>query len=468
MTARPRVLLAIALVVVLVASVFVVVRSYGQVTRTRVVAYFDNSTGLFRGDDVRILGVPVGKVDAIEPEPERVKVSFWFDNKYKVPADAKAAILSPQLVTGRAIQLVPVYTGGPAMQDGAVIPKDRTAVPVEWDDIRAQLAKLTELLKPTKPGGVSTLGDLIDTAADNLRGQGANIRDTVIKLSQAISTLADHSKDIFGTFKNLSTLVTALHDSSDLLEQLNRNLAAVTSLLADDPNKVGQAVEDLNSVVGDVQSFFADNREAIGTASDKLASITTALVQSLDDIKQTLHIAPTTLANFLNIFEPANGALTGVLSVNNFANTISFICGAVQAASHLSAAQASKLCVQYLAPIVKNRQYNFPPLGFNLFNGPMARPNEVTYSEDWMRPDYVPLGPPGSPAPPQAPLPAEAPLPAGVPAPANPGVALAAEVPPPGNASATPAGDGPPPGPTVSTNPAAGLSGMMVAPGGGS
>ena len=50
--------------------------------------------------------------------------------------------------------------------------------------------------------------------------------------------------------------------------------------------------------------------------------------------------------------------------------------------------------MQYLAPIIKNRQYNFPPLGVNPFVGATARPNEVTYSEDWMRPDYVPPQPP--------------------------------------------------------------------------
>ena len=106
------------------------------------------------------------------------------------------------------------------------------------------------MLQPTQPGGVSTLGALINTAADNLRGQGATIRDTIIKLSQTVSALGDHSKDIFATLKNLSMLVSALHDSADLLEQLNHNLAAVTALLADDPNKVGQAAEDLNAVVG--------------------------------------------------------------------------------------------------------------------------------------------------------------------------------------------------------------------------
>jgi phospholipid/cholesterol/gamma-HCH transport system substrate-binding protein len=300
---------------------------------------------------------------------------------------------------------------------------------------------VTQLLQPNKPGGVSTLGEFINTAATNLRGQGANIRDTVIKLSQAVSALGDHSQDIFSTFKNLSTLVTALHDSTDLLEQLNQNLASVSSVLADDPNKVGQAAQDLNSVVGDVQSFVVDNRDAIGTTSDKLTSITKVLVDSLDDIKQTLHIAPSTIQNFNNIYEPANGSLTGALAVNNFANPISFLCGAIQSASRMGGEQAAKLCVQYLAPIVKNRQFNFPPLGENLFVGAQARPNEVTYSEDWMRPDFVP---PAADAPPPAAPPPGPPLPAEAPSADTPGT------------------------PPVATDPAAGLPGLMVPPGGGS
>ncbi|OBI98810.1 mammalian cell entry protein [Mycobacterium alsense] len=424
---RARTVLATALALVLVAGVIVAMRAADAAERTTVVAYFDNSNGVFAGDEVRIRGVPVGKIVKIEPQPLRSKVSFWFDRRYKVPADARAAILSPQLVTGRAIQLTPPYTGGPVMRDGGVITQDRTAVPVEWDDLRVQLQRLTELLKPTQPGGVSTLGSLINTAADNLRGQGPTIRDAIIKLSRTVSALGDHSDDIFATIRNLSTLVQALHDSADLLERLNRNLEAVSSVLADDPNKIARAAEELNGVVADVQGFAAENREALGTTADKLTSISKALVDSLDDIKQTLHIAPTVLQNFNNIYEPANGALTGALAANNLANPIAFLCGAVQAASRLGGEQAAKLCVQYLAPIFKNRQYNFPPIGENLFVGAQARPNEVTYSEDWMRPDHVP------------------------PAPDAP--------PPPSGAPAAPA---------VTTDPAAGLSGMMQPPKGGS
>jgi phospholipid/cholesterol/gamma-HCH transport system substrate-binding protein len=428
---RNRSAVAALLVAVLAAGVVTAIQVKQHVVQNVVVAYFTNSNGLFAGDDVRVLGVRVGAVDKIEPQPKRAKVTFSFDRSVQIPADAAAAILSPQLVTGRAIQLTPAYTGGPTLADGAVIPQERTAVPVEWDDFRDQLQRLTDLLKPAAPGQPSTLGAFIDTAADNLRGQGGAIRDTVIKLSKTLSALGDHSDDIFATFKNLSTVVTALHDSSGALEQLNHNLAAVSGLLADNPDKVGQAVQDLSAVVGDVQSFAAENRDAVGTSSEKLASISNTLVGSLDDIKQTLHIAPTTLSNFYNIYEPANGSLTGALAVNNFANPIGFLCGAIEAASRLNNEQAAKLCVQYLAPIVKNRQYNFPPIGINPFVGAQARPNEVTYSEPWMRPDFVP----------------PAAEPASVPSP-----------PPTGG-----------PQPASQTDPAAGLTGMMVpASGGGS
>jgi phospholipid/cholesterol/gamma-HCH transport system substrate-binding protein len=479
-----RISLAVALVVALIGGIVAVVRSAAGGGHTNLIGYFEESTGTYPGDDVVILGVPVGKIEKIEPQPNRVKITFWYDDKYKVPADAKAVILSPSLVTPRTIQLTPAYTGGPVLQNHTVIPRNRTAVPVEWDDFRQQLEKLTTTLQPTQPGGVSTLGSFVDTAADNLRGQGPNIRDTVIKLSEAVSALGDHSDDLFSTFRNLATLVSALRDSSGLLRQLNQNLAAVTGLLANSPNEVGDAVANLNDVVGDLTSFIAENREPLGTTSDKLASVSQALAQSIPDVKQLLHAGPTAFQNFLNIYQPSQGTLTGALALNNFADTIQFICGAVQAASLLGAKQSAKLCVQYLAPIIKNRQYNFPPLGINPFVGATARANEVTYSEDWMRPDYIP---------PSGPLPSSldeqrkaaiAPPPNGPLPPANsifdfygepanpyhgfhglPYIPARPENPIPTDpATGLPIPNNPPP--PKPTNPAAGLPGMMVPPGG--
>ncbi len=385
-----RSVLAVALGVLLIAGVVTVVRTSGIAHRTTLTAYFDNSNGIYPGDDVLIAGVPVGKIDAIVHEPSRARITFWVDDRYPVPVDVRAAILSPQLITSRAIQLVPPYTDGPRLGDGAVIDRDRTAVPVEWDDFREQFEKLAASLQPTSPGGTSPLGAFINTSAENLRGQGTQIRQTIIELSQAFSALGDHSDDLYSSIDNMSILVSALRGSTDLMRELNTNLAAVSALFANDRDEVGTMLAELDAAATNVRDFVRDNRDAVGTAGDKLAGISQALVDSLDDIKQTLHVAPTAVQNLNNIYEPAHASLTGVAAVNNFSNPLQFICGAVQAASRLGAEQSAKLCVQYLAPILKNRQYNFLPFGMNLVANAQARPNEVTYSEDWMRPDFVP------------------------------------------------------------------------------
>ncbi|CDO07251.1 MCE family protein [Mycolicibacterium cosmeticum] len=428
MRGHARLLTAAALVVILAAGISVVATPWWKhVAKDTFIAYFANANGLYTGDEVRILGVAVGTVDKIEPQPHTTKVTFSVDAQYPVPADVKAAILSPSLVSARAIQLVPAYDGGPKLAAGAAIPQDRTAVPVEWDDFRQQLEKLTASLQPQTPGGPNSVGELINSTAENLRGEGDTAHDTVIKLSQALSALGDHSTDIFSTVRNMQLLVSALTSSSDLLAAFNQNFAQVSTVLTNTPDEVADATGSLDAAVGDLRGFVAENRESLGTTFDHFNQITTALNDSRTDIKQVLHIAPTVFQNFVNIYQPAQSAITGILAPVNFANTVQFLCSAVQAASRLNFEQSSKLCVQYLAPIVKNRQMNFFPIGGNPFVGTMARPNEITYSEDRLRPPGDPLLPP----PPQPPP--------------DPMQVLAAEAPP-----------------ATTPDPAAGLPGLMV------
>ena len=414
-----RLATAVTLIVTLISGIAILVGTRHE-KRNSYIAYFENTNGLYAGDEVRILGVAVGTVDKIEPKPTTAKVTFSVDAQYPLPADVKAAILSPSLVSARSMQLVPAYSGGPQLTVGGAIPQERTAVPVEWDDLRSQLEKITATLQPDRPGGPNTLGEFINTAAANLRGQGDTVHDTIVKLSKATSALGDHSTDIFSTVRNVQLLVSALSSSSDLLADFNNNLAEVTSVLTNTPGEVAAATQGLNGAVTDLRSFVAENREGLGTTFDRLSSITSALNDSRGDVKQILHITPTVFQNFTNIYQPAQSAISGILAPVNFANTVQFICSSIEAASRLGWDQSAKLCVQYLAPIIKNRQYNYLPIGGNPFVGTSARPNELTYSQDYLRPDAA-----AAPAP-AAPMPAE--------------------------------------GPSASTDPGQGLVGMMVPP----
>jgi phospholipid/cholesterol/gamma-HCH transport system substrate-binding protein len=107
--------------------------------------------------------------------------------------------------------------------------------------------------------------------------------------------------------------------------------------------------------------------------------------------------------------------MTGIIALNNFADIPQWICSSIEAASRARLARVSKLCLQYINPIIKNRIYNYIPAGLNPFVGTQARPNEITYSEDWLRPGYTPPPPPDAPSPADGSPPAFGPAPGPVP-----------------------------------------------------
>src|SRR5262249_23696337 len=146
---------------------------------------------------VRVAGVKVGTIKSIRAAGQRADITLAVDHGVPIPAHAQAVIVAQSLVAARYVQLTPPYeTTGPTMSDGATIPQDRTPAPVEWDEIKTQLARLATDLGPK--GGVSqtSVSRFIDSAANAMNGNGTKLRDTLAQLSQTARILADGSPDI--------------------------------------------------------------------------------------------------------------------------------------------------------------------------------------------------------------------------------------------------------------------------------
>lgn len=135
-----------ALLVGLIGGTYVV---WPRVSNYTVVGYFSSAAGLYPGDEVRIVGVPVGLIESISPQADAVKITMRIQHDVKLPADARAVMLAPNLVSARFIQITPAYRQGPAMTDGDTIELGRTAVPVEWDDVKTELTRLSQTLGPS-------------------------------------------------------------------------------------------------------------------------------------------------------------------------------------------------------------------------------------------------------------------------------------------------------------------------------
>jgi len=354
-------------------------------------AEFTTARGLYVGDDVRIMGVEVGRITGIEPRGDRVLVTFTVDAAHRIPAAAEAALMAPTLVSARFLQITPPYTGGPELAPGASITLDRTAVPVEWDEITAQLARLTTELGPTDDDARGPLGEVLDVAADNAEGHGPAIRESLRELSAAMRTVSDGRSDLFGTLGNLQVFVDALSASGDQIVSFHDRLAAVTDVLDANRDEMGAALAGLDTVLVDVERFVRTNREEIDTTVDRTAVLAETLAAQRDGIAQVLHVAPTALSNLQNIYQPAHNTVVSALALTNFANPAQFICSALAAAEQVDAHTGSELCVQYLGPILPLLATEYPPARINPTRGVGALPDQLVYTE----PDLAP----GAPAP---------------------------------------------------------------------
>jgi phospholipid/cholesterol/gamma-HCH transport system substrate-binding protein len=361
---------------------------YKKLTNNTVVAYFPETNALYAGDKVVIMGIRVGAIDKIEPVGDKMKVTFHYSNKYKVPADAQAVILNPTLVASRSIQLEPAYKGGPVLADNAMISADRTQVPVEWDDLRNNITHLIDNLGPTKDQKKGPFGDIIESFADGLAGKGKQINKTLDSLSTALTTLDEGRGDFFSVLHSLALFVNALHRDDQQFVALNKDLSQFTDKLTSSDQAAANAIRQTDSLLDTASSFLAENREVLTHDVNNLSDATTAIMQPQprEGLETALHILPNMAANVLAIYEPAHGSLTGAPALVNFANPMQFICSAIQAGSRLGYQDSAELCAQYLAPVLDAIKFNYFPSGINFFSSADTVPKNVTYSEPRLQP----------------------------------------------------------------------------------
>jgi phospholipid/cholesterol/gamma-HCH transport system substrate-binding protein len=371
---------AIALVAVLIGGVYVL-SSTGN-TR-RIVGYFASAVGLYPGDQVRVLGVPVGQIDTIEPRPSDVKITMSLSKDVNIPKDAQAIIMSPNLVAARFIQLTPAYTGGAVLPDGGSIGLGRTGVPVEWDEVKESLTKLAVQLGPTTGSMQGPLGRVINQAADTLNGNGESFHSALRELSQTAGRLGDSRSDIFGTVKNLQILVNALSASNEQIVQFAGNVASVSQVLADSSRHLDNTLGTLNNALSDIRGFLHENNSTLIDTVNNLNDFAKTLSDQSENIEQVLHVAGPGIANFYNIYDPAQGTLNGLLSIPEFANPVQFICGgSFETAGGPRAPdyfRRAELCRERLGPVLRRLTVNYPPIMFHPLNTITAYKGQIIY-----------------------------------------------------------------------------------------
>jgi phospholipid/cholesterol/gamma-HCH transport system substrate-binding protein len=317
-------------------------------------AVFTGVIGLYEDNDVRVLGVKVGHVDKVVPNGDTVRVDVLVDRTVDIPATAKAVIVAPSLVSDRYVQFTPVYTGGQELAEGAVLGKERTATPLEVDDLYASLNRVSVTLGPNGVNENGALADLLDTLAANADGNGAALNQTITQLSQMARTLSGSDEDLFATVDNLQQFTSTLAANDTAVNEFSAQAADVTAFLADEREDLAAAVRQLGIALGAVQQFIDDNRAHLKTNVDKLASITQVLVDQRAALSEVLDVAPVALSNIINSYNGSSGTLDARADLNELAQPpIVTVCNLVRQVTPNELPQVLADTCDQLKPLVE-------------------------------------------------------------------------------------------------------------------
>jgi virulence factor Mce-like protein len=312
-------------VLALLAAVFLLFNNGG--TDKTIVADFKVANSLYKGNEVRIMGVPVGKVTKIQPLGDRVRVTLEYDGNVKLPADTKAVVISPSIVGDRFVQLGPAYKGGPALPDNARLGIAQTAVPVELDDIFKSIDNLALALGPEGANKDGALSRLVNTTANQLDGQGEQLAKTLENFAKLSTTLDNNDEELFSSVREIDQFVDLMRRNDKSARKFFDSTADVSEVLADERDDLADTIKALREALLKVRDFVRENRSAIRGNVDNLESIAAVLANRSEELDHLLAEAPTALANLglagvgLGVAARANlGELLGNL------NPITVIC----------------------------------------------------------------------------------------------------------------------------------------------
>jgi virulence factor Mce-like protein len=294
-------------VIALLAAVFLLFTNGGH--DKTMVADFKVANSLYKGNEVRVMGVPVGKITAIEPKGDHVRVTLTYSSDVKLPADAKAVVVSPSIVGDRFVQLGPAYTGGPMLPDNAKLGIDRTAVPVELDDIFKSVDNLALALGPKGANKNGSLSRLVNSTAEQFDGQGEQLAETLKNVARLSQTLDNNDEQLFSSVREVNEFVDLLHRHDKDVRDFFDSTADVSKVLSGERKDLADTIEALTKALTDVRDFVRENRSGLRGNIDNLERLARILANRSEQIDKVLAEAPTALADLGAAGGSKNGTL---------------------------------------------------------------------------------------------------------------------------------------------------------------
>ena len=230
-----------------------------------VTAVFPSAEGLFAGNAVDVLGVGAGTVTGVRPELHDVIVTMAVDGSQALPAGVHAALTTPQLLGEPSIELSPGYRGGPRLRPGAVIPEDRTSVPISTDQLLRDLQQYLGQVDAPAVGG------LVANLSQDLQGQGRALNGLIANGAGTLELLAQKGDDLGQLEGSLASITGTLRQRTVTVTQLLQSYSTLAHVLATDSGPLGDSITQLANASQELAALVNPN---LGPLQQDIGTIT--------------------------------------------------------------------------------------------------------------------------------------------------------------------------------------------------
>lgn len=271
-------------------------------------ADFADTTGLYVGNEVTYLGVPIGHVAEVQPRGASMRVVMHVDPGTRLPADAGAEILQSSLVTDRYVELGPAYEGGPTLASGTTITAAHTRSPAGVDEIATAVDNLVKALDGSLgAGGKGTLGDglgkLLSTTARVLRGNGDALRSALSNGQGALEVLTSKDTAITRVSNDLRRLVDVLAARDRRIRTFTHRSDATLGVLDGQRGEIVATMRALDRLTALGSRFLRRNAGVLGKDLAGMSDIVAIVRRHQGSLAETFDDMPLAAQNYARAYD---------------------------------------------------------------------------------------------------------------------------------------------------------------------
>src|SRR6201987_605997 len=253
---------------------------------------YPDSGQLNKGDKVRIAGVDVGQVQAINIDGDHVVMKFSTGSN-TIGTESRLAIKTDTILGKKVLEIEP--KGTQTLRPGGTLPLGQSTTPYQiydaffdvtkaaagWniDTVKQSLNVLSQTIDQTYPH-LSAALDGVAKFSDTIGKRDEQITHLLAQANQIASILGDRSEQIDRLFVNSNSLLAAFNERSRAISALLNNVstfsAQVEYLINDNPN-LNHVLEQLRTVSDLLEARKDDLAQSLAIAAKFAAGLNEAV-----------------------------------------------------------------------------------------------------------------------------------------------------------------------------------------------